>query len=135
MKVAVSSSGKTLQSLVDPRFGRCSYFVIVDTDSMNSETISNLAVGSAHGAGVGAAQLVASKGVKVILTGNIGPNAYNALTASSIDIVTGVTGTVEEAVRRYSRGELKPTGKPTVRGHFGQRGTRRAGRRLARRRE
>ena len=128
MKIAVSSSGKTLQSLMEPRFGRCPYFVIVDTDSMENETVPNLAVGSAHGAGVRAAQLIASKGVKVILTGNVGPNAYNALTASSIDIVTGVTGKVEDAVKKYSRGELKPTEKPTVRGHFGQRGMRRAGR-------
>lgn len=128
MKIAVSSSGKTLKSLVEPRFGRCQYFVIVESDSMKNETVPNLAVGSAHGAGVEAAQLVASKGVKVILTGNVGPNAYHALTASSIDIVTGVTGTVEDAVKRYSRGELKPTREPTVGGHFGQRGMRRAGR-------
>ena len=128
MKIAVSSSGKNLQSLVEPRFGRCPYFVIVDTDSMKNETVPNLAVGSAHGAGVMAAQLVASKGVKVILTGNVGPNAYNALTASSIEIVTGVTGTVKDVVKKYNRGELKPTRKPTVRGHFGQRGVRRADR-------
>ena len=128
MKIAVSSSGKNMQSLVEPRFGRCPYFVIVDTDSMKNETVPNKAVGSAHGAGVMAAQLVASKGVKVILTGNVGPNAYNALMASSIDVVTGVAGTVEEAVKRYINGELKPTGRPTVRGHFGQRGMRRSDR-------
>jgi predicted Fe-Mo cluster-binding NifX family protein len=131
LKVAVSSSGNSLTSLVEPRFGRCPYFVIVDTDSMKHEIVPNKAVGSAHGAGIGAAQLVASKDVKVILTGNVGPNAYSALSASSIRIVSGVTGTVKEAVERFKKGELKDTGGPTVGGHFGMggRGRRRGGRR------
>jgi predicted Fe-Mo cluster-binding NifX family protein len=128
MKIAVSSSGKNLQSLVEPRFGRCPYFVVVDTDSMMNQIVPNMAVGSAHGAGIAAAQLIVSKGVKAVLTGNVGPNAYSALSASSIEIVTGVTGTVEDAVKRYEKGELKPTGKPTVGGHFGQRGMRRSDR-------
>ena len=128
MKVAVSSSGRDLSSPVEPRFGRCPYFVIVDTDSMAYEAVPNTGVGSAHGAGIEAARLVASKGVKAVLTGNVGPNAHTALTASSVEIVTGVSGTVEEAVKSYTRGELKPTRKPTVGGHFGMGGGRRAGR-------
>ncbi len=122
MKVAVSSSGRDLSSPVEPRFGRCQYFVIVDTDSMAHEAVPNTGVGSAHGAGIEAARLVASMGVKAVLTGNVGPNAYRALSASSVEIVTGVSSTVEQAVKRYLRGELKPTRKPTVGGHFGTAG-------------
>lgn len=133
MKVAVSSSGKELSSDIDPRFGRCSYFLIVDTETMEFEVVSNTGVGAAHGAGIQAAQLVSSKGVMVVLTGNVGPNAYSALRVSSIEVITGVSGTVEEAVGRFKRGELKATDKPTVSGHFGSRG-RGGGRRMGRRR-
>ena len=118
-KVAVSSSGKGISSGIDPRFGRCNYFLIVDTETMEFEVVSNTAVGAAHGAGIQAAQLVSSKGVMVVLTGNVGPNAYGALRASSIEIITGVSGTVEDAVGRFKRGELKATKEPTVGGHFG----------------
>ena len=92
MKVAATISGNDLSSPVDPHFGRCPRFFIVDTETMESEVVPNSAVGSAHGAGIAAAQLVASKGVKAILTGNVGPNAYSALSASGIQVVTGVSG-------------------------------------------
>jgi len=119
MKVAVSTSGTDLLSQVDPRFGRCPYYIIVDTDTMAFEVVSNTANSSAHGAGIQAARLVASKGVRAVLTGNVGPNAYGALSASSIMVVSGVTGSVMDAVERFKRGELKETGGPTVGGHFG----------------
>ena len=127
MKLAVSTSGKDLSSLVEPRFGRCPNFLIVDTETMKFEVVPNTAVGSAHGAGIAAAQLVASMGAKAVLTGNVGPNAYSALSSSGIKIVTGVSGTVEDAVRRFSSGELQATSGPTVGGHFGT--GRRGGRR------
>lgn len=118
---------------MDPRFGRCPYYIIVDTDTMAFEVVSNTANSSAHGAGVQAARLVASKGVKAVLTGNVGPNAYGALSASSIQVVSGVTGSVMDAVERFKRGELKETGRPTVGGHFGT-GGRGSGRGEGRRR-
>ena len=67
----------------------------------------------------------------MILTGNVGPNAFGALSGSSIQIVSGVTGTLKEAVDRLKNGELKATGGPTVGGHFGTggRGRIRGGRR------
>ncbi len=122
MKIAVSSSGNDLSSSVDPHFGRCPRFIIVETETMEFEIVPNTAVGSAHGAGIAAAQLVASKGVKAVLTGNVGPNAYSALSSSGIQVVTGVTGAVREAVKRFNSGEFKSTGGPTVGGHFGSGG-------------
>lgn len=133
MKVAVSSSGRDLLSPVEPRFGRCPYFIIVDAETMAFEAVPNTALGSVHGAGIVAAQLVASKGAMVVITGNVGPNAHNALSASSVEIVTGVSGSVGDAVKMYNRGDLKPTRKPTVGGHFGLGGGRRSGRGRARR--
>lgn len=120
MKICVTASGDGLDAQLDPRFGRCPYFVIVESETMKFETVANTASGAMGGAGIQAAQTVASKGVKVLITGNVGPNAFQALSAARIKIVTGAVGTVREAVERYKKGELKAgTNAPTVRGHFG----------------
>jgi len=117
--VAVSAAGPNLDAPVDPRFGRCAYFMIVDTDTMQYEAVPNTSLNAASGAGIQAAQTIAGKGVKAVLTGNIGPNAYQALSAARIQIITGVTGTIKEAVTKYRKGEFKETNSPTVGGHFG----------------
>jgi len=119
MKVCVSAVAGGLDAQVDPRFGRCPYFLIVDSLTMEFEAVPNTASGSMSGAGIQAAQTVASKGVKVLITGNVGPNAFQALSAAGIKVVTGAFGTVREAIERYKRGELRETGAPTVGGHFG----------------
>jgi len=120
MKIAISSTGSNLESLVDPRFGRCITFLIVDTETMKAEPVTNSSVNSAHGAGIGAAQKVASLGVKAVITGHVGPNAHMALSGAGMDIYTVPQGTVREAVERYKKGELSKVSSPTVGGHFGQ---------------
>ncbi len=117
--VAVSAAGPNLDAPVDPRFGRCAYFMIVDTDTMQYEAVPNTSLNAASGAGIQASQIIASKGTKAVLTGNIGPNAYHALSAAGIQIITGVTGTVREVATKYIKGEFKETNSPTVEGHFG----------------
>jgi predicted Fe-Mo cluster-binding NifX family protein len=119
MKICVSAVANSLDVQLDPRFGRCPYFVIVDDETMQFEAVPNIASGSMGGAGIQAAQTVAGKGVKVVITGNMGPNAFQALSASGIKIMTGVFGTVREVVEKYKRGELREAGVPTVGGHFG----------------
>ena len=78
MKIVISSTGPSLDSEIDPRFGRCSTFLLVDTDTFEKEAISNTSVSSAHGAGIGAAQTVARLGAKAVITGHVGPNAQDA---------------------------------------------------------
>jgi predicted Fe-Mo cluster-binding NifX family protein len=119
MKICVSSTANSLDASVDPRFGRSPYFVIVDSETMQFEAIPNVASSAMGGAGIHAAQIIASKGAKVLITGNVGPNAFQALSAAGIQIITGAYGTVREAVEKYRRGELKGTSAPTVGGHFG----------------
>ena len=112
MKIAVSASGDSLDGNVDPRFGRCSYFIIVETEDnkiKSHEVVSNQAVQAMRGAGIQAAQTVANKGAKVVITGNIGPNAFNVLSQTGIKVVTGVSGKVKEAVEKYLKGKLKET--------------------------
>ena len=119
MKICVSAVASGLDAQMDPRFGRCPYFVIVDSENMQFKAVPNLASGAMGGAGIQAAQTIASEGVKLLITGNVGPNAFQALTAAGIKIVTGASGSVREVVEKYKRGELKETGAPTVGGHFG----------------
>jgi len=122
MKICVSATTKTLEAQLDPRFGRCPYFVIVDSETMQFEAIPNAASAATGGAGIQAAQTIANKGAKVVITGNVGPNAFGALSAAGIDIITGASGTVREAVEKFKRGEFNKTGAPTVGGHFGRGG-------------
>ena len=119
MKIGVSSTGKDLNARVDPRFGRCRYFLIVDTDTMSFESISNESEMASGGAGIQAAQTVAKAGAEAIITGNIGPNAFQTLSAAGIKVFTGANGIVKEAVEKYKKRELKDTTAPSVGSHFG----------------
>ena len=114
MKIAVSSTGPDLDSQVDPRFGRCRYFIIIDRETMEFEAVRNPNVMTMGGAGIQSAQLVANKGAEVILTGNCGPNAFQTLSAAGITVIVGVPGTVREAIERYKRGEFRPATQPSV---------------------
>jgi len=76
MKICITSEGKDLDSKVDPRFGRCRNFIFFDTDSGNFEAQENTNAQFQGGAGIQSGQLVVSKGVEVVLTGNVGPNAH-----------------------------------------------------------
>lgn len=119
MKVAITSSGPTLDSQVDPRFGRAQYLLIVNTETLDVEAIGNPNVAAGGGAGVQAAQMVVSKGAEAVLTGNCGPNAYRTLTVADIEVYAGVSGTVRAAVEAFKQGQFSPLSGPTVPGHFG----------------
>ena len=119
MKIAVSATGETLDSQVDRRFGRCPYFLIVDSETASFEAVTNVAADATGGAGIQAAQSIASKGVAVVITGNVGPNALQTLSAAGIEIVVGASGTIREIIEKLKRGELNKADAPSVRGHFG----------------
>ena len=108
MKVAVSATGGSLDAPVSPRFGRCPYYVIVDTDTMNFEAMPNANMGAPSGAGIAAAQTIAQRGVEAVLTGNFGPNASMVLSQAGIKMVTGAQGSVRQAVEAFKSGSLKP---------------------------
>ena len=114
MKIAVSSMGKDLNSQIEPRFGRSDFFIIVETEDMSFEAFDNESVGLSSGAGIQTASFISSKGVKAVLTGNCGPKAMQALTAGGIEVFTGESGTVKEAVERFKNGNLVSSSRATV---------------------
>ena len=122
MKIAISSSGNDRSARVDPRFGRCQYFVIIDTESGDTEAVTNAAQSAGGGAGIQAAQTVIDRGAETVLTGNIGPNAHRTLQAADITVVTGISGTVSEALQAFREGKYKAADSPTVQPHFGMSG-------------
>ena len=115
----MSATADNLEAQVDPRFGRCLYLVVVDSENMQFEVVPNMAANSTGGAGIQAAQAMVDKGVSVVITGNVGPNAFGALSAAGIEIITRASGTVREVVEKFNRGEFQSTSAPTVGGHFG----------------
>lgn len=124
MKIAISSSGPDLDAQVDPRFGRCQYFIFVDPETLEFEAVANTNIGASGGAGISSAQTVASKGVEAVLTGNCGPNAYQTLSAAGIRVITNVSGTVRSAAELYKKGQWQAATEPTVTAHYGMNATR-----------
>lgn len=114
MKVCVTAQGDNLDAPVDPRFGRCQYFVIVDPDTLQYEAVVNPNVDARGGAGIQSGQIMAEKGVEAVVTGNVGPNAYQTLTAVGISVITGAAGTVKQAIEKFKNGELRPAQGPTT---------------------
>jgi predicted Fe-Mo cluster-binding NifX family protein len=124
MKVAITSCGEYLSSEIDTRFGRCGYFLKVDTETLVYESIPNRSAMASGGAGIQAAQTVSELGVEAVITGDVGPNAFRTLNAAGIKIITGASGTVKEAIEKFQSGELKETGAPTSASHAGMGGGR-----------
>ena len=122
MKVAITSMGDNLNSQVDPRFGRCQFFIIVDPETLEFEALPNSNLQAPSGAGIATAQMIAQKGVDTIITGNVGPNAYQTLSAAGIKVLTGAQGTVRETIERFKRGGFQSATGPNVGAHFGMGG-------------
>ena len=129
MKIAISSNHPGgLEVLVDPRFGRCAVFTIYDSATGDFDVVPNVAAESFSGAGIQAAQLVVNSGATVVLTGNLGPNAFTALQQLGIQTYTGVFGaTVKAAIDQYLAGTLTTTTGPTTGAKSGMGGGGRGG--------
>lgn len=115
MKVVISSTGNSMESEVDVRFGRCPYYIFVDLDGKeikNQEIVENTSSKQAGGAGITAAEFVAKKGAQAVLTGNIGPRAFDVFSQFKIDVYP-VKGKISDAIKAFVNGELKKVDAPT----------------------
>jgi predicted Fe-Mo cluster-binding NifX family protein len=114
MKICITSTGQGMDSEVDPRFGRCQYFMVIDTLTGKSEAIDNAGIQQAGGAGIQSGQFMVSKGVEVILTGNMGPNAFEVAQSAGVKVITGVSGKISEVLERYKSGKFEAAKNPSV---------------------
>jgi len=120
MKIAITTSGDSLEAPVDPRFGRAKAFIIYDTESGEWSVLDNAQnVNAAQGAGIQSATTVVNAGVEAVITGNCGPRAYATLAASNIAIYTGASNTVQGAIEKFKAGELGVSDGANVGAHFG----------------
>lgn len=119
MKVAFTTSGTTLDSPMDPRFGRATGYIIYDMDTDTFEAVDNRQVlNSAHGAGIQAAEAIVRFWAKSVVTGHCGPNAHRALSAAGVRIYTTQAATVAEAIEAYRAGALATLNSADVNGHW-----------------
>lgn len=121
MLVAISATGPTVNDEVDSRFGRCPYFITVDFDTMKVESLPNSNAMTGGGAGVSTAQMIASRGVEMVLTGSCGPNAFQILSAANVKIVSGVRGKISNVINSYKQGSFEPVSESSVPTYFGRR--------------
>jgi predicted Fe-Mo cluster-binding NifX family protein len=119
MKIAVTAQGRDLDAPVDPRFGRAKFFVIVDTETGDFSAADNTQnLSAAQGAGIQAGRNVVELGVQAVITGHVGPKAFTTLQAGGIDIYTGATGTVADAIDQFKSDKLKQSTGADVEGHW-----------------
>ncbi len=101
MKICVTSTSNGINDPIDPRFGRCANFLIVETEDMSFEAFENENISLGGGAGIQSAQFVASKGAEAVITGNCGPNAVRTLSAAGVELFVGQAGTVKKVIEKY----------------------------------
>lgn len=119
MKLAVTSKGTTLDSEVDPRFGRAAYLLIVDSESLEFEVIDNSEnVDAFKGAGIQAATTISKAGAEVLLTGFCGPNAFKTVSAAGVKVANDVSGSIKEAVAAFKDGQFEFAEEANTDGHW-----------------
>ncbi len=122
MKICISSSGNNLEAAVDPRFGRCLYFIFLDDKNPDDfKAVQNAGVRAMRGAGIQAAQTVVNEKAESVITGNVGPNAFGALNSSGIRIFQAPSGIkAKQALEEFKNNNLQELAQPF--GGFGSGG-------------
>ena len=119
MKIAISSTQDNLEGDVDQRFGRCKFFLLIDLENMAYDTIENESTMVSGGAGIKAAEMIVRNGANIVITGNIGPNAFQTLSSGGIEVYTGARGSIKQSIEQFKKGELQKTENANVKNHAG----------------
>ncbi|EJG07220.1 Dinitrogenase iron-molybdenum cofactor biosynthesis protein [Methanofollis liminatans DSM 4140] len=107
MKICVTAKGSGIDAQVEERFGRAPYFVFIDEESGDAQTVQNAGAGGAGGVGIKSAQTMVDNDAKVVITGQVGGNANSALSAAGIAVYEyRAGGSVKDAVAAYRAGTL-----------------------------
>lgn len=119
MKIAFSTMGNDMDGAVESRFGRCANFLIYDTESNNFSVYKNESSTARGGAGIKAAEQIVNLGAIAIITGNVGPNAHQALSAAGVKIVQSSCSSIQDELKKYLANESKTYDSPSVESHHG----------------
>ena len=87
MKTLITSKGKTVEAAFDQRFARAAYFCIYHSDSHKAEFIQNKIAEAEKGVGSDVAQKIIDMGVRRVISGDFGPQAYQLLNEAGIQMV------------------------------------------------
>ncbi|MCF6464377.1 NifB/NifX family molybdenum-iron cluster-binding protein [Clostridium sp. Cult2] len=120
MRIALSSSDKDLDSNLDLRLGRSPYFIIYDLDTDQFKATENKGESSSGGAGIAAAQQLIDESVEIVISGNVGPNAFTLLESSNIKMYKGESISCKLLIEMYREGkleEIKESGPSRKGGH------------------
>ena len=121
MKIAISSTGKDLESDIDSRFGRCNYFLIIEIKNKeikNVKAIENTAKEQMGGAGIKAGEIVSNEKVDAVITNNLGPRAFSVFEQFKIKVYSG-EGKIKDVVQGFIEGKLKEMTDATGPQHVG----------------
>jgi predicted Fe-Mo cluster-binding NifX family protein len=119
MKLVFASTGENMDSQLDQRFGRCSHFVLFDTETGECSSAPNTQnLNAAQGAGIQAATNAAELGAEYVFCGHCGPKAFRTLQAAGVKVVCGASGTLKELVEKFACGEIKVAESADVEGHW-----------------
>lgn len=114
MKIIMTTSAPSIESEVDPRFGRGAYLLVIDLDTLEWQAHPNSGVTASGGAGIQAAQFVTNQKVDAVISGDFGPHAFEALNAARLPMyLFGSCRTVREVIAQFKAGQLQPVGTAT----------------------
>lgn len=118
MKIAITATGKNKDDILDRRFGRCEYFQILNLEAGEIIVINNKGVSSGGGAGIAAASQLIDENVNIIVTGNLGPNAYELLDKAGIKAYSCKSVSVSMAIEMFQNNQLSHI-NTSVKAHSG----------------
>lgn len=107
MKVAFSATGKDIDSILDLRFGRCEVFQVYDTETNEIIVINNKGNSASGGAGIAASNQMIDEKIDAIVTGSLGPNAFNIIKESKIEMYKCTPISIKSAIEKYNNGQLE----------------------------
>ncbi len=119
MKIAITAQGKELSSEIDLRFGRAKWIIIFDSQKGDFAAHDNVVnLNAVQGAGIQTGQNIANLDVEVVITGNVGPNAFKTLNTAGVKVFLAESQTVQQALDSFRVGKLKEIDGANVEGHW-----------------
>ena len=106
MKIAFSTTGDDLYAAVEPKFGRSPKFLVLDTENDSFEVIDNTSKDAPGGAGIKAAEIVVKAAAEMVITGDCGPKALNALKQSDVKVYSAKDISIKKALEQYRAEQL-----------------------------